>query len=130
MLGLYNGNNYITLEDAQSVPAGQHAWRRKSTTTWSRRTALFEHNWYDRGTNVTLDRGDIEFGEINNTYINNEFDATIVEVAFHDNQLDAELMRDPKVRDAVARATYQGMVKYFRAVDGNTTSAVLLPAAP
>ncbi|MBX7102680.1 MAG: fibronectin type III domain-containing protein [Gemmataceae bacterium] len=87
----------------------------------------FEHNWFDAGTNVTLDRSDIEFGEINNYYVNNEFDATIVEVAYHDNQLDAELMRDPKVRDAVARATYQGLVKYFRAVDGNTTPATALP---
>ena len=90
----------------------------------------FEHNWFDRGTNVTLDRTDIEFGEINNEQINNEFDATIVEVAFHDNQLDAELMRDRKVRDAVARATYQGLVKYFRAVDGNATPVDKLPRRP
>ena len=36
-------------------------------------------------------------------------------------------MREPNVRDAVARATYQGLVKYFRSVDGNTTSATELP---
>jgi hypothetical protein len=90
----------------------------------------FEHNWFNRGSGVTLDRTDIEFGEINNNHIHNEFDATIVEVAFHDNQLDAELMRDRKVRDALARATYQGIVTYFRAVDNNATSVEKLPDAP
>ena len=35
----------------------------------------------NRGATVTLDRSDIEFGEINNSVINNEFDATILEVA-------------------------------------------------
>ena len=35
----------------------------------------------------------------------------------------------PRVRDAIARATYQGLLKYFRAVDNNTTPATRLPAA-
>jgi hypothetical protein len=87
----------------------------------------FEHNWHNRGSNVTLDRSDIEFGEINNTYINNEFDATIMETGYHDNQLDADMLRDPRVRDALARATYQGLIKYFRAVDGNSTPLTALP---
>ena len=69
----------------------------------------------------------MEFGEINNLFINNEFDATIIEVAFHDNKEDAELMRTATVRDAVARATYKGLIKYFRAVDGNKTPATVLP---
>ncbi|CAN5206708.1 hypothetical protein BH11PLA2_BH11PLA2_44340 [soil metagenome] len=88
---------------------------------------VFENNWNDRGTNVTYQNPNFAYGEINNSVINDEFDATILEVAFHDDLLDAELMRDPKVRDAVARATYQGLVKYFRAVDGNTTSATQIP---
>ncbi|MBL9161479.1 MAG: N-acetylmuramoyl-L-alanine amidase [Planctomycetaceae bacterium] len=86
----------------------------------------FENNWNNRGSNVTY-QATFNYGELNNAYINNEFDATIIEVAFHDNLLDAQLMRDPKVRDALARSTYQGMVKYFRAVDGNTTPLTMLP---
>ncbi len=86
----------------------------------------FEHNWQNRSTH-TLDRSDIEFGEINNNYINNEFDATIIEWAFHDNTLDLNLMRDADVRDAVARATYQGMVRYFNSVDGGATPITFLP---
>jgi hypothetical protein len=89
----------------------------------------FEHNWFNRGTNILFDHPDFEYGEISNEVIGGEFDATIVEVAFHDNQMDAQLMRDAKVRDAVARATYQGVIKYFRAVDGNSTPATSLPPA-
>jgi hypothetical protein len=91
-------------------------------------TGQFEHDWFNRGSNILYESPDFNYGEINNSVINNEFDATIVEVAFHDNQLDAELMRDPKVRDALARATYQGLIDYFRAVDGNATPATALPA--
>ncbi|MEZ6193220.1 MAG: LEPR-XLL domain-containing protein [Phycisphaerales bacterium] len=86
----------------------------------------FEHDWFNRTTH-TLDRSDIEFGEINNNYINNEFDATIIEWLFHDNALDTDLMRDPEVRKAVARATYQGLQKYFNSVDAGATGLTFLP---
>jgi N-acetylmuramoyl-L-alanine amidase len=128
-LALYNGNNNISTKTPNQFQLANFLGAEVNNDLVSQ-NGLYQHNWFNRGTNVTLDRSDIEFGEINNLYINNEFDATIVEVAFHDNQQDAELMRDPKVRDAVARATYQGLVKYFRSVDGNSTSAVNLPAAP
>jgi hypothetical protein len=129
VLGLYNGNNDPdTATPNQFLLAGTLG--REVNNDMVAQNGQFEHNWSNRGSNITLDRTDIEFGEINNNYIDDEFDATIVEVAFHDNQLDAELMRDRKVRDALARATYQGIVNYFRAVDGNTTPAEMLPGAP
>ena len=71
-------------------------------------------DWYNRGTNVLYESPDFNYGELNNAYINNEFDATIVEVAFHDSLPDSQLMREPYARDAIARATYQGLIKYFR----------------
>src|SRR6185503_1540828 len=79
---------------------------------------VYEHDWFNTP-NPTLDRGDIEFGEINNLRINNEFDATILEVAYHDDVTDAQLMRDPKVRDAVARASLQATIKYFNQFNGD-----------
>jgi hypothetical protein len=127
-LGLYNGNNYISSRTPNQILLASSLGQEVNDDLVAQ-AGLYEHNWFNAGTNTTLDRSDIEFGEINNTYINNEFDATIVEVAYHDNQLDAELMRDPKVRDAVGRATYQGLIKYFRGVDSNATSATALPAA-
>ncbi|MEN1679303.1 MAG: fibronectin type III domain-containing protein [Planctomycetota bacterium] len=87
---------------------------------------LFEHNWFNRGNNLTF-QASFNYGEINNSSIRGEFDATIIETGFHDNQLDAELLRDPKVRDAIAEATYQGIVDYFRAVDNTTTPVTRLP---
>ncbi len=84
-------------------------------------------NWHQRGTNVLYENPNFNYGELNNAWINNEFDATIVEVAFHDNLPDSQLMREHYVRNAVGRATYQGLVKYFRSVDGNTTPATELP---
>ena len=58
------------------------------------------------------------FGEINNLSINNEFDATITEVAFHDNAQDAILLRDPKVRYWIARASYRAVMKYMNEFAG------------
>ena len=125
-LGLFNGNN-----DPKTATPNQlllaKSLAKEVNDDMVAQNGTMEHDWFDRGDKVTLDRDDIEFGEINNLYINNEFDATIVEVAFHDNKEDAELMRTPQVRDAVARATYKGLIKYFRAVDGNKTPATVLP---
>lgn len=128
VLGLYNGNNNpSTATPNQFLLAGTLG--QEVNNDLVAQNGQFEHNWFNRGSGVTLDRSDIEFGEINNLRIGGEFDATIVEVAFHDNQLDAELMRDARVRDAIARATYQGIVKYFNAVDQGATEIVMAPAA-
>lgn len=127
VLGLYNGNN-----DPDTATPNQFLLANRLGAEVNNdlvaQNAQWDPDWFNRGSNVTLDRGDIEFGEINNRRINDEFDATIVEVAFHDNLQDTALMREWNVRDAAARATYQGLIKYFRAVDGNTTSATELPA--
>ncbi len=124
VLGLYNGNNSpSSATPNQFLLANTLAAEVNADLV--AQAGQFEHNWSSRSV-VTLDRSDIEFGEINNAYVQNEFDATIIETGFHDNQLDAEMLRDPKVRDALARATYQGVVRYFRAVDA-TTPLVMAP---
>jgi hypothetical protein len=83
----------------------------------------FEHNWFNDPTPILGGT----FGEINNSAANGEFAATIVEVAYHDNQLDAELLRDADFRAAAARATLQGVVKFFNSVDGGGTPLVMSP---
>lgn len=125
-LGLFNGNNDPTTATPNQFLLAKTLGKEVNDDMVAQNGTL-EHDWFDRGDQVTLDRDDIEFREINNHYINNEFDATIVEVAFHDNKEDAELMRTPQVRDGVARATYKGLIKYFRTVDGNKTAATVLP---
>jgi hypothetical protein len=84
--------------------------------------------WNNRGGNVTFRRTDFAFGEIRNDTLGGEMDATIVEVAFHDNDSDARLLRDPKVRNWVARATYQGVVRYMNEFDG--APLTFLPEPP
>ena len=126
VLGLYNGNNTpSSATPNQYLLADTLAGEINDDLV--AQNGQFEHDWYDRGSSVTLDRSDIEFGEIHNSYIDDEFDATIMETGFHDNTEDAEMLRDWRVRDAIARATYQGTVKYFNSVDGGATSLTMLP---
>ena len=127
VLGLYNGNN-----TASSATPNQflmtNTLAREVNDDLVDQAGQFEFDWFDRGNSITLDRSDIEFGEINNTYIQNEFDAVIIETGFHDNATDASMLRDARVRDALGRATYQGLVKYFAAVDGGATPITMAPA--
>jgi hypothetical protein len=127
-LGLLNGNNDPKTATPHQLLLARSLAQEVNDDLVSMNGTL-EHDWFDRGNKVTLDREDIEFGEINNLYIHDEFDATIIEVAFHDNKEDADLMRTAQVRDAIARATYKGLIKYFRAVDDNKTPATALPPA-
>lgn len=80
----------------------------------------FEHPWVDRAA-ATLTGS---YGAIATSANSNEFDATLVELAFHDNQQDAELLRDPRVRSYMARACVQGIVRFL-----NTTFAGQVPLA-
>lgn len=85
----------------------------------------FEHNWANRS-NV-LFQANFNYGEISNFRINNEFDATIIETGFHDNTQDAQLLRDQRVRDSIARSTYHGIVDYFNVVDNGATQNIDAP---
>jgi hypothetical protein len=71
------------------------------------------------------------YGEIDGSSFSYEMPATIVEVAFHDDATDALLMRDPKGRAAVARATLHGVIKFMNAYDTNAAPPLaFLPEAP
>ena len=88
----------------------------------------FEYDWSTR-TAYSL-AGD--YGEISNLRAGGEFDATIIEVAFHDNTSDNALLRDARVRDQIARSTYEGTLEHLIAYPGTTTAPanVTLPAPP
>ena len=88
--------------------------------------ATFEHPWFDRASPTLT----AEFGAISTTGNSNEFDATIVEVAFHDNQQDAELLRDSRVRQAVARSSVQGIVRFLSTLAGSGVAQVFAPDKP
>ncbi len=125
-LGAINGNN---TSGAAATP--HQAWWARTVAAQVQSDLLatsvppLEFAWYDRGTNLLYHEPDFEYGEIHNAYIDDKFDAAILEVAFHDNATDAMLLRDPKVRDWAARAAYQATVQYFVQYGGLATSTLL-----
>ncbi len=52
------------------------------------------------------------FGELNPSN-NDEMPSCLLEVAYHDNELDARAITDPRFRDIVARGIYQGIVDWW-----------------
>ncbi len=87
-----------------------------------------EYAWYNRGNSVTYTGA---YGEITGSYFNYEMPATIIEVAFHDNASDAALMRDPKARAAVARASLHAVIKFMHQYDTNNPAPLaFLPEPP
>lgn len=86
----------------------------------------FEHQWVDRSS-PTLEGA---YGAISTTNNSNEFDATLVELAFHDNQQDAELLRDMRVRRAMARSCVQGIIRFLDGLAGSPVPLVFPPDTP
>ena len=87
-------------------------------------TPPLELAWNDRST-VTYSGS---YSEISNTNFVDEMAATIIEVGFHDQESDAKLLRDPKVRLAVAKASMQAVVRYMNTYAG--APLAFLPDAP
>jgi len=56
------------------------------------------------------------FGAISTYNNDDEFDATLVEVAFHDNVEDTANLLSAKVRSAVARSTVQGLIMFLNSL--------------
>lgn len=89
---------------------------------------VFEHEWSSRTTYSLAG----SYGEITNSVASGDFDATIVEVAFHDNTQDAELLRDPKVREQLGRSTYEATLEHLHTFPGTTLQPanVTVPSPP
>jgi hypothetical protein len=86
---------------------------------------VFEFDW-TTGTTSTFTGA---FGEIN-LGSSAEMDATIIEVAFHDDASDAAILRDPKGRDQIARSAYQGALQYFSLYGSPVATNTSLPTPP
>ncbi len=77
--------------------------------------AGWDWGWIDRGMKQA------NFGEVRELHT---MPGTLVEIAFHDQQQDADALKDPRFAQLTARAMYKGIVRYFDA------NAVLLPEPP
>lgn len=85
----------------------------------------FEYPWSSRSPTYTGAYGAISTG--NN---DNEFDATLLEVAFHDNTEDTANLLNPAVRAAVARSTMQGIIMFLHGLPGSTVPLIFPPETP
>ena len=83
--------------------------------------AAFDPDWQDRGINSAY------FGELNPSH-NSEMPATLVETAFHATAADAAWLKEPRFRQVLARAYYQGVAQYFAQRD--QIPVALLPEPP
>jgi len=90
------------------------------------RAAEFEHAWVDRAEPTYTGA----YGAICTPANGNEFDATIIELAFHDNQQDAELLRDPRVRAAMAKSCVEGIIRFLNSLPGSTVPLAFPPDRP
>ncbi len=88
--------------------------------------SAFEHPWFDRFSPTFTG----SYGAISTGNNGNEFDATIVELAFHDNQQDAELLRDPRVRRAMARAVLHGIIRFLNSLSNSQVPLAFPPDTP
>ncbi|BBO34415.1 hypothetical protein [Lacipirellula parvula] len=89
------------------------------------RNGQFPYNWSTR-----RDYAEGAYGEINNTWIGGKFDATIIEVGFHDSVMDSAFMRDPRGRDQMARSAYEATLEYFINFGNVKPANITLPSAP
>lgn len=88
-----------------------------------------EHAFFDRTETFAGVYGEIS--KTNGNWEGNDnIDATIIEVAFHDNQQDAELLRDPRMRAAAAKAMVWALTKFLNARPGSTVPLAFAPAPP
>ncbi len=114
-VGLYN--NEALFPDTATPNQKRLADLVASQINTELKSTLLEVPWFARPS-TTYARSEYAFGEINDAYIEGEFDATIIEVAFHDNSDDAKLLRDSGARIALARAACHGLVRYMNQFDG------------
>ncbi len=90
-------------------PAGIGGWLQKTIVADIR--AEFDPLWKDRGLYSAY------FGEVNPVH-NPDMPAVLVEAAFHSTLADADFLREPRFRYAVARAMTKAIIRYFAERDG------------
>jgi hypothetical protein len=83
--------------------------------------AAWDPSWRDLGVFSAY------FGELNPAH-NSEMPSALVEVAFHSTEADAQALKEPRFRQLVARAMYQGIARYF--AERDRIPVKLLPEPP
>lgn len=111
-----------------SPTTNQNWWATKVSDEIDALSQVEDDNWEYTWFNRSASTYEGSYGEITNSYLASEMDATIIEVAFHTSPQDAALMRDPKVRNAHGKAAYRAAVQYFNHFRGGPLA--YLPEPP
>ena len=119
VLGLITGNP--TINQAQLA---QLCGSEVNSDLVSLGSPPLEVAWNNRST-VTYTAG---YSEISNSNFVDEMAATIIETGFHDEENDAKLLRDPKVRSAIGKAAMHAAVRYMNTYAG--APLAFLPESP
>lgn len=80
----------------------------------------WDSSWPDRG-HKTADLGELR--------LLSTMPGVLIENGFHDNPIDVDALKDPRFLQLSARAVYQGLVRYWHAVDPNVP-LTFLPEPP
>ncbi len=81
--------------------------------------------WVDRG------QRQADLGELRMLWDGDpatQMPGVLLEIAFHDNPVDAQSLKDPRFNQLAARAVYQGIVRYFEQRD--SVDLLTLPESP
>ncbi|MFH0879807.1 MAG: glycosyl hydrolase family 18 protein [Lentisphaerota bacterium] len=120
-MGLYGTDNTAARQADQRIFGSNLVREIKSAMGWGDDRVYFNDGWADTDLDIYGDA----YGEIRETS-NPNMNATIIEVAYHDNVSDANLLKDMEARDMYARACYRGIVTYLH----STNPAVALSFLP
>lgn len=120
---VYGPDEWGTLERFTGYPGGVELVKSVHEQIIGAVHQTWDPEWRD-GRQVTR-----WLGETNPTN-NNKMPAALFEMGFHDNVDDAGYILDPRFRRLVARAVYQGTVKYYRDNVKGFEKAKFLPEPP
>ncbi len=117
----------VGLITTQATVTNQPAWAALCSDTLDTMANIEDANWEFTWGNYSQSVLSGSYGEFGGA-LNGQMCGTIVEVAFHDNDSDAKLLRDPKVRYVIARSQLHAAIKYFNQFNSNPLA--YLPEPP
>ncbi len=116
---VHNGDTYSRTLGSLELQAAVHAELIRDIR------AGWDAAWVDRG------QRQANLGEVRMLWDDdpaNRMPGVLLEIAFHDNPVDAQALKDPRFNQLAARAVYQGIVRYFELRD--SVDLLTLPEPP
>ncbi len=123
-MGLWDTRGTTQKQELQQEYGNLMANEMHADMTWAAGAGYFLDSYANNSANLYGSA----YGEIYGT-INDQMNSTIIETLFHNNQTDANLLKDPVARRVMARSSYKAIVKHLNAHNA-AVPVVLLPDPP